>query len=311
MRPPFELEISHKLVITVGSIGSYLVYQFGMTDILSPAWAAFLEVASTKSLTKAAINLKTHQPVISRRLKALEEELGLKLVERTNRGIRLTKIGQSVFDSLWSQSQLLQNSVREHFMEPDEPKGIYRVGCHRNIGVAYLPRWVPDLLQKHEQLQLEFIFAESRRVAQMVLHGDLDYGLVVDPPNSPDLIVRLIAREAVGIYARSRTEKSPLKIIYYNPEFALLKRVRARVRRSRAFAVADYDVAASLAASTTDAAAILPATVAERWGLVLREEIPRSSGEINLIYRSSMKGSRATQVILQALKSRSSAPDSN
>ena len=52
------------------------------------------EVAKTKSMNKAAENLKVAQPNISRQIKVLEEELGIKIFERSTHGIRLTVQGE-------------------------------------------------------------------------------------------------------------------------------------------------------------------------------------------------------------------------
>ena len=52
------------------------------------------EVAKTKSMNKAAENLKTAQPNISRQIKTLEQELGIVIFERSTHGIRLTAKGE-------------------------------------------------------------------------------------------------------------------------------------------------------------------------------------------------------------------------
>ncbi|HEY5961824.1 MAG TPA: LysR family transcriptional regulator, partial [Polyangiaceae bacterium] len=53
----------------------------------------FLVIARTGNLTRAASELHASQPTVSGQLKALEDELGLTLFERTTRGMKLTEAG--------------------------------------------------------------------------------------------------------------------------------------------------------------------------------------------------------------------------
>ncbi|MEG0157380.1 MAG: LysR family transcriptional regulator [Anaerovoracaceae bacterium] len=57
----------------------------------------FVEVAEQQSIRKAAENLYTSQPNLSRAIKSLEEKLGDSLFVRSNHGVTLTKTGQSVY----------------------------------------------------------------------------------------------------------------------------------------------------------------------------------------------------------------------
>ena len=58
----------------------------------------FVKVADEGNLTRAAERLFTSQPAISAQIKALEEELGVELFERSSRGMRLTAKGQLLYD---------------------------------------------------------------------------------------------------------------------------------------------------------------------------------------------------------------------
>ncbi|PJR87320.1 hypothetical protein CN878_22665 [Ochrobactrum sp. 695/2009] len=56
----------------------------------------FLAVARCQHLTRASEQLHISQPAVSKHIKALEEELGLKLFERTASGVFLTRSGRDI-----------------------------------------------------------------------------------------------------------------------------------------------------------------------------------------------------------------------
>ncbi len=60
----------------------------------------FLAVVSARGFTAAAHKLNTTPAAVSRRIKALEERLGIRLLQRTTRKVRLTSAGESYFDDL-------------------------------------------------------------------------------------------------------------------------------------------------------------------------------------------------------------------
>ena len=59
--------------------------------------ALFVEVAKTRSFTKAASNLAMPTSTLSRRISQLEQHLGLKLFKRSTRSLELTEAGQQYY----------------------------------------------------------------------------------------------------------------------------------------------------------------------------------------------------------------------
>ena len=65
---------------------------------------AFLTVAETRNISRAAAQLEVAQSVVSRHIAALEAELGCRLFERTGRGVALTPSAQQLAPRLRSRS---------------------------------------------------------------------------------------------------------------------------------------------------------------------------------------------------------------
>ena len=103
-------------------------------DALSFDWnqiRAFLATAETGSFSGAARALRSTQPTVGRQVAALEESLGLVLVERSGRGLMLTQAGRDLLEQVRKmgdaalnislvadgQSNALSGKVREYFVE--------------------------------------------------------------------------------------------------------------------------------------------------------------------------------------------------
>ena len=72
----------------------------------------FQSVASTGSMSKAALELNTVQSNVTARIKSLEDEVGFVLFERTNRGVTLTAAGQRLLPFAARAARLLDDAKR-------------------------------------------------------------------------------------------------------------------------------------------------------------------------------------------------------
>ena len=84
-----------------------------LTRALAPRLEMFAAIARTEHVTGAAESLNMPQPTLSRALARLQEELGMALVERTGRGIRLTRAGRSLLPHVERALEDLRRGVVE------------------------------------------------------------------------------------------------------------------------------------------------------------------------------------------------------
>ncbi|WMJ69503.1 LysR family transcriptional regulator [Stenotrophomonas sp. 24(2023)] len=122
----------------------------------------FLRIVDAGSLSAAAAQLGTTQPTISRRLQALERQLGLRLLQRSTHGLQLTEEGlrcqrhaQRVLDEWESLQAELQG-------EPDVLRGHLRILAPHAFGQAQLAHPMLAFLARHPQLSLEWILEDRR-----------------------------------------------------------------------------------------------------------------------------------------------------
>jgi DNA-binding transcriptional LysR family regulator len=151
----------------------------------------FRAIAQAGHMTRAAEKLGVTQPALSAMLKKLEREVGTDLVVRTGRGVELSEAGRVFLthadDSVRSADQAVA-SVRQLL---GLERGTLRLGGGATAITYLLPPVVSQLRRKHPGLRFFVREAGSSAVAQSVLSGELDVGIVTLPitlPGADDLV---------------------------------------------------------------------------------------------------------------------------
>src|SRR3954467_13419127 len=81
----------------------------------------FVRIAELGSITRAAAHLRVAQPALTRQVQHLEDELGVALFTRVNRGVRLTEAGQKLLDSairILREVERTGDEIRAHDAHP-------------------------------------------------------------------------------------------------------------------------------------------------------------------------------------------------
>jgi LysR family transcriptional regulator, glycine cleavage system transcriptional activator len=132
-----------------------------MAERLPPMQAlrAFDAAARTGSLTRAAESLHLTHGAISHQIKALEAELGVKLVERSGRGIRLTDEGERFASRLRAALADLGDAVREA-TERGNPR-LLRLSTLPSFAARWLLPRISRFLKAHPDIDLEIRSANT------------------------------------------------------------------------------------------------------------------------------------------------------
>lgn len=158
----------------------------------------FCKVAKYGSMSRAAAELHLSQPAVSQRLRTLEEQYGLQLFRRTNRGVELTPAGEVL--SRYAQRILqLERSLQEEMasLRAAEPKQIV-VGATSAIGGYALPCTVYLFQQKYPDARIQLQIGKRCDVIQRLEDGLVDIALVEGPDitaPSQDWQVSVISEE--------------------------------------------------------------------------------------------------------------------
>ncbi|WP_199610268.1 LysR family transcriptional regulator [Flocculibacter collagenilyticus] len=179
----------------------------------------FLEVVSTKNLSRAAERLGITQPSISAAMKRLEISLDTDILLRTRTGVQLTKAGEELL--LYSQKFLADwDHIKQRVKRTEATlAGDFSFGCHPSVALYALPLLLSHLENTLPLLHFHFTHDLSRKITERIISYDIDFGLIINPIQHPDLVIQSILFDEVCLWTR----KNPsLKQQVHSPECTLI-----------------------------------------------------------------------------------------
>lgn len=140
----------------------------------------FVEMANEKNMSRAAEKLHVTQPTMSRQLKELEEELGVKLFQRTNYAIRLTDEGE-IFLRRAKDILSLVDKTKQEFRSTEDPSHYaVMLGCPETDSIKYVVRAVQGLHRRGIPLMCHIHSGNAEDVLERLSKGLDDFSLVLD-----------------------------------------------------------------------------------------------------------------------------------
>lgn len=138
----------------------------------------FAAVVRCGSMSRAATELHLSQPAVSQRLRALEEEYGMPLLRRTNRGVELTQAGEIL--ARYARRLLSLNGALQEEMAAlrnSEPRQVV-IGATSAIGGYALPCTIYLFQQKHPSAKIQLVVGKRSDTLQRLQDGGFDLALV-------------------------------------------------------------------------------------------------------------------------------------
>ena len=136
---------------------------------------SFTAVVKYRSFTKAAERLYLSQPTISTHIRNLEEELGTCLIVRTKRSVDVTPRGQELYECACTILGLRDNLIRRW---ASDESNIIQLGASTIPSAYILPEILPAYGQEHPESYFIIHQSDSRGVAEGILNGSFDLGMV-------------------------------------------------------------------------------------------------------------------------------------
>ena len=155
----------------------------------------FITIVEEGNITKAAQKLHLSQPPLSNQLKSLEQELGVKLVERGSRKISLTDVGNLLYKRGKDMINMFESTLSEVEDFKSGIEGVLKIGA-----VSTSNQFVPDELispyaKKYPKVRFELYEGNTYEVIDMIEKGIVDIGVVRTPFNSENLCCMSLKRE--------------------------------------------------------------------------------------------------------------------
>ncbi|PLS17689.1 LysR family transcriptional regulator [Bacillus sp. M6-12] len=192
----------------------------------------FLEVARHKSITKAAESLHISQPALSKMIMALEEELGMTLIIRTNKTSDITDAGLVVMEYALKMSALLDEMSTTLNDMTNLTRGKINIGLPPFIGSLFFPKVLAKFHHEFPNIEMNITEYGGARLVKSVEEGEIELGVAVMPIDELEFDVYPIVEEEMKLLvhrehrfsSRKKVEIKDLvneEFIFYSEEFAL------------------------------------------------------------------------------------------
>lgn len=150
----------------------------------------FAVVGKLGGIGVAARAIGVSQPAVSRSIRELEAELGLRIIERGTTGIVLTAAGRELYEH--AQAVIAAERAAEEAMLAVRglSRGTLHVGASTTIATYLLPPLIGAFTRAHPGIELRLSAVHTRVLVPLVRHHQVDVALAEAPVTDPRIVVR-------------------------------------------------------------------------------------------------------------------------
>jgi DNA-binding transcriptional LysR family regulator len=159
----------------------------------------FLAVAEELNFTRAAERLSIAQPALSAQIRQLEAQLGVQLLERTTRSVRLTDAGRAVHDRGPAALAALEEVWEAARRAGRGEAGRLRIAYSPSTGYDTAPRLVEALADRCPDVEVAAEVLPTPEVVRAVLDGRADVGVARTPVAADGVRLRTVRLERQGV----------------------------------------------------------------------------------------------------------------
>lgn len=156
-----------------------------------------VRIVELGSFTAAAKSLSLTQPTVSRRVEALEKELGATLFIRKGRQLQLTAAGQLFYEKARHIARLITRSRREIREHSGKRRQTISIAAHESFGIYALPTLLQRFHEKHPEVRFELALQPE---LELSFDSDYDFYLQDGKLRDSAMRARRIGRVDVNVY---------------------------------------------------------------------------------------------------------------
>lgn len=144
----------------------------------------YVGIAEAGSLMRAAERLAITQPALSVHLANLEDQLGVKLVDRTSRGITLTESGAVFYERAVAVLQHHADAILSFRNRNTAPRGSVSIGLPSSLPEMIAPRLYRAMKEALPEISLYVLDASSAAIYDWLQNGKIDFAVLINFPNN-------------------------------------------------------------------------------------------------------------------------------
>ncbi len=274
----------------------------------------FIEVAKAGNMSRAAERLGMTQPALSQAMKRLESAFDQQLLLRSKSGVVPTKAGEKLAIQARALLDQWQHLKDESLKDAEQVRGTYSLGMHASVAQYTVGHFAAQLLSEFPHLEIKLEHDLSRRVTEKIISFKLDFGIVVNPVDHPDLIIKEIFKDEVTFYKAKKLKPQNESVLICEPDLTQTQELLSKIQKKeitfdRRVTSSSLDVIKSLVVCGAGVG-ILPGRVIENERKLVEviPDMPVFQDRVCLVFRHDLQKSGAArklgQFIFDHLKSK-------
>ncbi len=161
----------------------------------------FVAIAEQGSFSRAAERLHISQPPLSTQIKALEDEIGARLLERSNRGVALTAAGTAFFEDIRSVLAQLEHAVERVRQRERGEVGTLSIGFVSIADFGILPPTLKSFRARYPQVDVQLHELTTDAQIRELHAAELDLSIGLAPVDEPGLTFTHLLHEPLMLAA--------------------------------------------------------------------------------------------------------------
>lgn len=159
--------------------------------------STFISIVEAGSFVRAAQQLQISQATVSRRLRALEDKLGISLIVRSTQGFELSRAGARLYSEFKAQQNALAKTIDELRIEEQLVTGHLRISLPTAMAYTMISPYIADFMNQNPSIDLE-IYYQNCKID--IIREKFDMAIVNYRPQQQSVLVRKIYTASLGIY---------------------------------------------------------------------------------------------------------------
>lgn len=160
---------------------------------------AFTTLAEFGSFSRAAAVLSVAQPVLSRQIKTLEEELGIELFYRNGRGIVLTEAGKLLHGYAGTVLDSVSRATTEVMALRSSPRGTIAIGMPPSVGSILTVPLVQTFRAEFPLVAMRVVEGFSGHLLEWLATGKIDVAVLYNAPRTSNLRAEPLVTEEINL----------------------------------------------------------------------------------------------------------------
>jgi DNA-binding transcriptional LysR family regulator len=165
----------------------------------------FLEVVKLGNFSRAGQKVFRSQSAVSAQIRQLEQEYGIRLLDRSGKTVRATPAGEVLFEYANRLLTLRNESLRAVVDQGHTPRGALVIGANEATCLYVLPEVFAEYSKLYPGVQISVYRNFSRKIIERVEEGSIDVGIATLPVKSPSLKVEPIYRDRLMLMVSSQS----------------------------------------------------------------------------------------------------------